>query len=172
VNTPDDPKRLVISADDLAGDEAPLPRASQPPSVVRPPPMARMTNPVDASPRPSPPYQPVVRPMTSPVDGGRPPGTGTVYPGAGPVYMQSVSTNGLAIASMILGILWLYWLGSILALIFGYVALSQIRRRGDGGRGMAIAGIILGWIGVIVAVAAVILVIVAAHHDNQYGNYN
>jgi hypothetical protein len=110
--------------------------------------------------------------MTSPVDGGRPPGTGTVYPGAGPVYMQSVSTNGLAIASMILGILWLYWLGSILALIFGYVALSQIRRRGDGGRGMAIAGIILGWIGVIVAVAAVILVIVAAHHDNQYGNYN
>ena len=28
-------------------------------------------------------------------------------------------TNGLAIASMVLGILWIYWIGSILALVFG-----------------------------------------------------
>ena len=29
------------------------------------------------------------------------------------------------IASLILGILWLWWLGSVLALIFGYVAKNQ-----------------------------------------------
>lgn len=60
------------------------------------------------------------------------------------------STNGFAIASLVLGILWLYWLGSILALIFGYVAKSQIDQSGgrQSGRGMAIAGIVLGWIGV------------------------
>jgi hypothetical protein len=61
-----------------------------------------------------------------------------------------LKTNGLAIASMVVGILWLYWIGSVLALVFGYVARSQIDRSGglEGGRGMAIAGIVLGWVGV------------------------
>lgn len=51
---------------------------------------------------------------------------------------------------MVLGILWLYWIGSILALIFGYVAKSQIAASGgrQGGRGMATAGIVLGWVGI------------------------
>ena len=65
-----------------------------------------------------------------------------------PPYAVPRTTNGLAIASMVLGILWLYWVGSILALIFGYVARSQIRERNQAGDGMAIAGIVLGWIGV------------------------
>jgi hypothetical protein len=55
--------------------------------------------------------------------------------------------NGLAIASLVVGILWLYWLGSILALIFGYIALHQIKQQNERGRGMAIAGTVLGWIG-------------------------
>jgi hypothetical protein len=57
-------------------------------------------------------------------------------------------TNGLAIASMVLGILWIYWIGSVLALVFGYIAKNQIRERGEAGGGMATAGIVLGWIGV------------------------
>jgi len=60
------------------------------------------------------------------------------------------STNGMAVASMVLGIVWIYWIGSILALIFGYLARKQIDAS-DGtqqGRGMAIAGIVLGWVGV------------------------
>ncbi len=66
------------------------------------------------------------------------------YPG----YVSSPGTNGLAIASMVLGILWLWWIGSILALVFGYVAKSQIRNTGQSGSGMATAGIVLGWVGV------------------------
>jgi hypothetical protein len=54
----------------------------------------------------------------------------------------------MAIASFVLGILWLDWIGSILALIFGYIALSQIKQRQQGGRGLAIAGITFGWIGI------------------------
>jgi hypothetical protein len=54
----------------------------------------------------------------------------------------------MAIASMVLGILWLYWIGSILALVFGYTAKRQIRERGEAGGGMATAGIVLGWVGV------------------------
>ncbi len=43
------------------------------------------------------------------------------------------------------------WLiGPILALVFGYVGKGQIDRTGgiDQGRGMAIAGIVLGWVGI------------------------
>jgi len=64
----------------------------------------------------------------------------------------------MAVASMVVGILWIYWIGSILALIFGYVARHQIRRSGDGGNGMAIAGIVLGWIGVGFLVLAIMAV--------------
>jgi hypothetical protein len=63
-------------------------------------------------------------------------------------YTPARPTNGMAIAAMVLGILWVYWIGSVLALIFGYVARNEIRRTGQGGDGMAIAGIVLGWVGV------------------------
>ena len=63
-------------------------------------------------------------------------------------YPPPRRTNGLAIASMVLGIVWLYWIGSILALVFGYTAKRQIRERGEAGGGMATAGIVLGWVGV------------------------
>jgi len=66
----------------------------------------------------------------------------------GPAYM-AVKTNGFAVASMVLGILWIFWIGSILALIFGLVARKQIRERNQGGGGMAVAGIVLGCIGIV-----------------------
>jgi hypothetical protein len=59
-------------------------------------------------------------------------------------------TNGLSIAALVLGILWLWGLGSVLAVVLGYMAKGQIDSS-DGrqaGRGLAIAGIVLGWIGV------------------------
>lgn len=60
------------------------------------------------------------------------------------------TTSGLAIASMVLGILWIYWIGSIVALVLGYLALREIRWNPERieGKGMAIAGVVLGWIGV------------------------
>ena len=57
-------------------------------------------------------------------------------------------TNGMAIASVVLGAVWLFWIGSVLALVFGYVSRGQIRRSGEGGDGLAVAGIVLGWVGV------------------------
>ena len=64
-------------------------------------------------------------------------------------WVAPVSTNGLAVASLVLGILWIYWVGSLLAVIFGHVALGQIKNSGgrQGGRGLAIAGLTLGWVG-------------------------
>ncbi len=81
------------------------------------------------------------------------------YPHAGYGPPSPARTNGMAIASMVLGILWIYWVGSILALIFGYIARRQIRERGEGGDGMAVAGIVLGWIGIgILALVALLAI--------------
>jgi hypothetical protein len=63
-------------------------------------------------------------------------------------YTAPIGTNGLAVAALVLGILWIYWIGSILAVIFGHVALAQISKRYQSGKGLAIAGLVLGWIGV------------------------
>ena len=61
-------------------------------------------------------------------------------------------TNGLAVASLVLGIVWVWWIGSTLAVIFGTAALYQISESGDqqAGRGMAIAGLVLGLVGLAV----------------------
>jgi hypothetical protein len=83
--------------------------------------------------------------------GQQPPPYGQPYGqpyGYGYPYQPPQRTNGLAIASMVLGILWIYWIGSILALVFGYIARNQIRERNEAGNGMAIAGIVLGWVGI------------------------
>ena len=54
--------------------------------------------------------------------------------------------SGLAIASLVLGLLWLFSIGSLLAIVFGSVALYQIRisRGRVAGTGLAIAGLVLG----------------------------
>jgi hypothetical protein len=70
-----------------------------------------------------------------------------------PVYVARAPTNGMAVAALVLGIvgcvgLWL--IGPILALVFGYVSKGQIDRSGGAqeGRGFAVAGIVLGWVGI------------------------
>jgi hypothetical protein len=83
---------------------------------------------------------------------GQPPPYGHPQPGYPPQAYPVPGTNGMAIASLVLGILWIYWIGSILALILGHVAKRQIRRTGETGGGMATAGIVLGWIGIAVLV--------------------
>ncbi len=67
------------------------------------------------------------------------------------------TTNPLAIAAMILGIVGT----SVLAVIFGHIALHQIKRSGQGGRGMAITGVILGYIEIGLIVAWFIFLAVA-----------
>jgi hypothetical protein len=76
-------------------------------------------------------------------------------------------TNSLAIASLCCGIgqVLAGILAGIPAIVLGFVAISQIRRTGEDGRGMAIAGIVLGFISIIVtAVLIVIIVFVVMVH--------
>ncbi|MFH5208581.1 DUF4190 domain-containing protein [Antrihabitans sp. NCIMB 15449] len=57
-------------------------------------------------------------------------------------------TNGMAIASLVCGLagIALCGLSSILGIIFGHIAQSQIKRTGEQGEGMALAGLILSYI--------------------------
>jgi hypothetical protein len=80
-----------------------------------------------------------------------------------PQAKQNESMNGLAIASMVVGIVWIYWIGSILAVIFGHVSLNQIKKNpGQKGKGFAIAGIALGWTGVGILLLVIVIAIGAS----------
>jgi hypothetical protein len=89
-----------------------------------------------------------------------PPPVPAPYPYAAPAPYVAQTTNGLAVASLVAGFFWLGWLGSILAVIFGHIALTQIKESGgrEGGSGLAIAGLCLGYLGI----ATLTLVILVA----------
>jgi hypothetical protein len=55
----------------------------------------------------------------------------------------SNKTNSLAISSLVVSLLCCAPLG----VIFGHMALSQINRTGEGGRGLAVAGLVIGYVG-------------------------
>ncbi|MFD0256908.1 DUF4190 domain-containing protein [Kitasatospora indigofera] len=72
--------------------------------------------------------------------------------------------NGLGVAAMTLGIVggvlglmivffWLAWLPALLAVILGAVALSHVRKGLANNRGIALAGVILGAVGLLLSVA-------------------
>lgn len=62
-------------------------------------------------------------------------------------------TNGMAIASLVCAFLF-----APLAILFGHLSLSQIKRSGEDGRGMAVAGLVIGY----VLTVATVLMLVAA----------
>ena len=66
-----------------------------------------------------------------------------------PAGEEGAETNGFAIASMFLGIIWLFGIGSIVAIILGYAGMKQIDASGghQSGRAIAIAGIVIGIVG-------------------------
>ncbi|MBO0834327.1 MAG: DUF4190 domain-containing protein, partial [Actinobacteria bacterium] len=74
----------------------------------------------------------------------------------------AANTNGLALASLGCGVGQLMFgpLATIPAVVLGHVARHQIRRTGEQGAGLALAGLILGWAGVILSVVAVVVVVI------------
>ncbi len=60
-------------------------------------------------------------------------------------------TSGKAVASLICGILFIFILPAILAIVLGHLALSEIKRSNGRitGNGLAIAGLVLGYFGAI-----------------------
>jgi hypothetical protein len=143
-------------------------------------PVAASPAPVAASPFASP--SPVAAPspsaypadgITAPYGGAGPYGTGadryqdgatqygatqygaTQYGATWPPPSQGVS--GLAIASFVLGLLGVFLLTAVLSVILGIAAMAEIRRSGQRGRGLAIAGFALSGVWVAAIVGLIVL---------------
>jgi hypothetical protein len=57
------------------------------------------------------------------------------------------TTNTMAIVSLVLSLAGLaIWLSAPVGAVLGHIARKQIRERGEQGDGMALAGIIIGWV--------------------------
>lgn len=101
---------------------------------------------------------------------GTPGYAGPVYPA--PVYPARPS-SGVAIAAMICGIVGFVFswatlfilipvLVSIAAVILGHVALGQLKKNPNlGGRGMAITGLVLGYIPIAITLILLVIAIIA-----------
>jgi hypothetical protein len=87
------------------------------------------------------------------------------YPGG---YYPAVvtPTSGLAIGALICGIAEIFTLGfaAIPAVILGHMARQQIRRTGDRGDGMAVAGLVLGYLGI--GIWTLIIIVLATRPNN------
>jgi len=59
--------------------------------------------------------------------------------------------DGFALASLVLSLLWIFGLGSLVAIVFALVALRRIKASHgvEGGKGLASAGLIIGFCGLI-----------------------
>jgi hypothetical protein len=84
----------------------------------------------------------------------------TDLPGArdAPPRRAPSPTNGLAIASLACGLAQFAFgpLTTIPAIVLGHMARHQIKRTGEQGAGMALAGLLLGWAAVALGVLAIL----------------
>jgi uncharacterized protein YacL len=102
--------------------------------------------------------------MTDPNDPNRPDvppappapsyGSAPAYDACAPSYGAPAAqkTNVLAIVSLVSA-----FFISIVGIITGHIALSQIKKTGEQGRGLAIAGLIIGYVGLVIGIIVAIV---------------
>ena len=91
---------------------------------------------------------------------GAPPAYGAAPAYAAPYGYAGPKTNTLAIVSLIsslVGLLIIPLIGSVAGIITGHMSLGQIKQTGEQGRGMALAGTIMGYIGLAFVVLGTIV---------------
>ncbi|MGA3561851.1 DUF4190 domain-containing protein [Melissospora conviva] len=160
----------------------PQPFGGEPPTAVVPQQVSAnpYANPANPYANPADPYVvpaqpgPYGYPQPGPYGSPQPGPYGFGYPG----YPVPAPTNGMAIGSMVVSIsailfLTCYGVGGLIGVvgaILGHVSRKQIRERGEGGDGMALAGIIVGWIatalGLLIVAFFVVLVVFAVNQPS------
>ncbi len=81
----------------------------------------------------------------------------------------------MAVAGLVLGIValvfcwipFLNWILAILAVIFGAVGVSKANKIGGKGKGMAIAGLVMGIVGALLGVVVIVLLKSAVDDENR-----
>jgi len=89
-------------------------------------------------------------------------------------YGAQGATNGMAIAALICGVcqVFFWFLTGIPAIVLGHMARRQIRQTGEQGDGMALAGMILGYIGLALTVLGVIFIVIVGVAVTRHGGFN
>lgn len=64
-------------------------------------------------------------------------------------------TNVLAIVSLVLSIIGF----NVVAIILGFVAMNQVKKSGESGRGLALAAVIIGFAEILIGIIIVIVVV-------------
>ena len=83
-------------------------------------------------------------------------------------YPAAPRTNGLAIASLVCGVgTFVVGLSFLPAIICGHIARRQIRQTGEQGGGLALAGLILGYVGGALFIVLVAVFVIIAHKIGQ-----
>ncbi|WP_166904442.1 peptidylprolyl isomerase [Mycobacterium sp. DL440] len=72
-------------------------------------------------------------------------------------YPPPAHTNGMAVAALVCSVLF-----APLGILFGHISLSQLKRSGEQGRGIAIAGLVIGYVMTALALVAVVLTVLFA----------
>jgi len=123
---------------------------------------------------------PNLQPLTPP-PANQPPAAPAYGAPAAPPYGQNAAYaqpygqaptdkfNVLAIVSLVSA-----FFISLVAIITGHIALSQIKKTGEKGRGLAIGGLVLGYLGVVATIIVVIVWVVvfaAAINDGNFSGY-
>jgi hypothetical protein len=157
------------------------------PTAPSPTPYDTPPNPYGGHPPGPPPANPFANPPGTPYGGGQPPppyqypptpyGPGAPMPPPYHGYAQPTSGNGKAVAALVLGICSIVfcWLSVfdavfvVLALIFGLLALSDVKKGRSRGRGMAVAGLVCMVVG---AVLATVISIKVFRAIDQCGGLN
>lgn len=140
--------------DHRAPGAAPAPPAAPPPPTFAPPGAGPTAGPTWDAPPPS-----------------AQPAYGT--PGVPGGVAAAPRTNGKAIASLVLSILWFVGVGSIAAIVLGIIARREIRERGERGNGLAVSGIAIGALGILGAVMTLALVaFVASEGEDLVGGFD
>lgn len=66
-------------------------------------------------------------------------------------------TSGFSVASLVLGILGFSGICAILAIVFGAIGINQANKRVAGGKGMAVAGVVLGSVWLALEITVIII---------------
>lgn len=59
------------------------------------------------------------------------------------------------LAASLIGLVW--GIGFLADIICGYISLSQIKKRDEHGRGLAIAGLIIGYVGTVLTIITIVV---------------
>jgi peptidyl-prolyl cis-trans isomerase B (cyclophilin B) len=135
-----------------------------PPTPPVPPPAADANVPPQPNPYAAPEAQP--NPYAQPSAYAQP----APYAGA-PAYAYAPGprTNTMAIIGFVLA-----FVVSVAGIVVSHIALSQIKRTGEGGRGLALAGLILGYVftGFWVLYVVIIIIVIVVSAGQGYTSYS